>query len=73
MQKIIDAIESEADRETFEALELPPTYRAALIRSEDQEMFAGMETWDKDPRRSIKIDDVPIPELAPGEALLFCR
>lgn len=70
MQKIIDAIESEADRETFEALELPSTYRAAIIRMEDQEMFAGVESKDKDPRRSIKIDDVPIPELAPGEALI---
>lgn len=70
MQEIIDAIESQADRATFEALSLPDTYRAALIRREDADMFAGVESKDKDPRRSIKIDHVPVPELAHGEALI---
>jgi crotonyl-CoA reductase len=70
MQNILDAIESEADRATFEALELPLTYRAAIVRMEDQEMFAGVESKDKDPRQSISIDNVPIPQLAPGEALI---
>ena len=70
MQNIVDAIESEADRATFEALELPLTYRAAIVRMEDQEMFAGVESKDKDPRQSISIDNVPIPQLAPGEALI---
>ena len=31
-------------------------------------MFEGMATRDKDPRKSIHIDDVPLPELGPGEA-----
>jgi len=70
MQEIIDAIESHADRATCEALALPDTYRAALIRREDADMFAGVESKDKDPRRSIKIDHVPVPELAHGEALI---
>jgi crotonyl-CoA reductase len=70
MQNILDAIESRADRATFEALELPVTYRAAIVRMEDQEMFAGVESKDKDPRRSISIDNVPVPQLAPGEALI---
>ena len=33
-------------------------------------MFAGMESKEKDPRLSIKIDQVAVPELAPGEALI---
>jgi crotonyl-CoA reductase len=70
MQHILEAIESEADRATFEGLELPLTYRAAIVRIEDQEMFAGVESKDKDPRQSISIENVPIPELAPGEALI---
>jgi crotonyl-CoA reductase len=70
MQEIILAIESHADRAVFEALEIPATYRAAIIRKEDAEMFAGVESKDKDPRRSIKIDQVPVPELAHGEALI---
>ena len=32
-------------------------------------MFAGVPSDDKDPRKSVHIDDVPLPELAPDEAL----
>jgi crotonyl-CoA reductase len=34
------------------------------------EMFAGTEPRDKDPRRSLHVEDVPTPELGPGEALV---
>ncbi len=70
MQEIINAIESQGDRSVFEALEIPTTYRAAFVRKEDVAMFEGMATYDKDPRLSIKIGEVPLPELAPGEALI---
>ncbi|MGY9080585.1 MAG: crotonyl-CoA carboxylase/reductase, partial [Candidatus Nanopelagicales bacterium] len=70
MREILNAIESRGDRAVFEALSVPATYRAALIRKEDVEMFAGMASKEKDPRLSIKIDQVPVPELAPGEALI---
>ncbi len=33
-------------------------------------MFAGLETRDKDPRKSIHLDEVPVPGLGPGEALV---
>ena len=33
-------------------------------------MFEGLATRDKDPRKSLHIDEVPVPELAPGEALV---
>ena len=33
-------------------------------------MFAGLPTKEKDPRKSLHLDDVPVPELAPGEALV---
>ena len=33
-------------------------------------MFAGWPTRDKDPRRSLHVEQVPTPELAPGEALV---
>jgi crotonyl-CoA reductase len=29
-------------------------------------MFAGLTTKDKDPRKSLHVDDVPVPELGPG-------
>ena len=31
-------------------------------------MFAGVASDEKDPRKSLHIDDVPLPELAPDEA-----
>jgi crotonyl-CoA reductase len=33
-------------------------------------MFEGLNTWDKDPRQSLHVDDVPLPEPGPGEALI---
>ena len=33
-------------------------------------MFEGMATKDKDPRKSLHVEDVPLPELGPGEALV---
>ena len=33
-------------------------------------MFAGLGTRDKDPRKSLHLDEVPVPELGPGEALV---
>ena len=33
-------------------------------------MFDGMATRDKDPRKSLHVQEVPTPELGPGEALV---
>ena len=33
-------------------------------------MFEGLASRDKDPRKSLHVDDVPLPELGPGEALV---
>ncbi|KAJ1684775.1 hypothetical protein LUZ63_020046 [Rhynchospora breviuscula] len=33
-------------------------------------MFEGVPSKEKDPRRSIHVEDVPLPELGPGEALV---
>ncbi|HXA54009.1 MAG TPA: alcohol dehydrogenase catalytic domain-containing protein, partial [Solirubrobacteraceae bacterium] len=48
--------------------ELPATYLAAHIAREDEGMFAGEA--DKDVSRSIRVGEVPLPELAPDEALV---
>ncbi len=52
------------------ALPLPVAYRGAVVRADEQEMFAGLASADKDPRKSLHIDEVPVPELAPDEALV---
>ncbi len=46
---------------------MPATTRAVFVRRDEQEMFEGLESKDKDPRRSLHIDDVSVPELAPDE------
>ena len=33
-------------------------------------MFDGLATRDKDPRKSLHLQEVPTPELGPGEALV---
>ena len=33
-------------------------------------MFEGLTTREKDPRKSLHVDEVPMPELGPGEALV---
>ncbi len=47
---------------------LPATYRAALVRRSETEMFANMAYQEKDPRASLHVEEVPLPELAPDEA-----
>jgi crotonyl-CoA reductase len=50
------------------ALPLPEATRGALVKADEQEMFAGLESADKDPRKSIHVEDFPLPEIAPDEA-----
>ncbi len=69
MKEILEAIlAGDTSSEDFAGMALPDSYQAAVVRESDASMFEGMATRDKDPRKSIHIDDVPLPELGPGEA-----
>src|SRR3954452_3826675 len=68
MQQLRDAIMQGAPGDELAALAIPDHYRAAFVRREDTEMFEGIDSADKDPRKSLHIGDVPTPELAPDEA-----
>ena len=71
MQEILDAILSgNRDQETYANLPLPTSYRGATVHKDEVDMFAGMPSRDKDPKKSLHIDDIEIPELGPGEALV---
>ena len=71
MQQIVEAITSgTATADDFTALEVPASYRAAIVRRDEVDLFEGMESKEKDPRKSLHVDDVPVPELGPGEALV---
>jgi crotonyl-CoA reductase len=67
---IRDAINNGATSEQLATLPLPSAYRAAVLEKKDAEMFAGVASRDKDPRRSLKLREVPLPDIAPDEALV---
>lgn len=65
---LVTAIE---DRDpTIGDIPVPSEYLAATLHRSDEQMFAGRESRDKDPREAIHIEPVATPELAPGEALI---
>ena len=49
---------------------MPESYRAVVVRKDEQDMFEGLATKDKDPRKSLHVQEVPTPELGPGEAIV---
>jgi crotonyl-CoA reductase len=70
-QHILDAITAgDTAAEDFANLELPDHYTAATVHKDEVDMFEGMASRDKDPRKSLHVEDVPMPELGPGEALV---
>ena len=71
MQAIREAILS-GDRspDTYSALEIPARYRAVTVHKDEIEMFTGMASRDKDPRQSLHVEEVDVPKVGPGEALV---
>jgi crotonyl-CoA reductase len=51
-------------------LPVPETYRGVVVRADEADMFEGLTTRDKDPRKSLHVQDVETPELGPGEAIV---
>jgi crotonyl-CoA reductase len=70
MDQILEAIESNASAEQFAKVSIPKSYRGVCVLKEDVEMFAGVPSAEKDPRKSLKIKEVPVPEIAPDECLV---
>ena len=70
MSDILSAALAGAPADELAGLPLPNSYRAAVVRREDVAMFDGMESSEKDPRKSIHIQEVALPELAPDEAYI---
>jgi crotonyl-CoA reductase len=71
VKQILDAIlAGDTTSEEYAALEVPDHYRAVTVHKDEVDMFDGLEARDKDPRKSLHVEDVPLPELGPGEALV---
>jgi crotonyl-CoA reductase len=68
MSEILAAVIAGATGDELASLALPESYRAAYVRREDAAMFEGVESAAKDPRDSLHVGEVPLPELAPDEA-----
>src|SRR5204863_775115 len=68
--QILEAISAGASGEEIAALPIPESYRAAFVRKDEIDMFEGVASEDKDPRKSLHVDEVATPELAPDEAYI---
>jgi crotonyl-CoA reductase len=68
MEHIVEAITAGAPGEELAALPIPHEYRGAHVLKVEQDMWAGMASSDKDPRRSLHVGMVPTPPLGPDEA-----
>jgi crotonyl-CoA reductase len=69
VKQILDAIlAGDTTSAEFAALDLPESYRAVTVHKDETDMFDGLESRDKDPRKSLHVEDVALPELGPGEA-----
>ena len=70
MQEILDANQPDASPEDFANLAIPESYRAAHVLRSEQTMWDGYESADKDPHKSLHVDEVATPEIAPDEVYL---
>ena len=70
MQEFLSAILAGAPGEEIAAIPIPESYRAAYVKRDELAMFEGMESEDKDPRKSLHVGEVATPELAPDEVYI---
>ena len=71
MKQILDAIlAGDTSPEEYAALDMPESYRAVTVHKDEVDLFEGLASRDKDPRLSLHVEDVALPELGPGEAYI---
>ncbi|MFI5818154.1 crotonyl-CoA carboxylase/reductase [Streptomyces rishiriensis] len=70
MNELLAAVTQAADPDDFAALPVPESCRALTLRKDEAELFAGLDSRDKDPRKSLHLAEVPVPEPGPGEVLV---
>lgn len=70
MKAIAEAVEARASADAVLGLELPKTMRAVTTHRDEEKLFEGLPSAEKDPRKSLHVDEVPVPALGPNEALV---
>jgi crotonyl-CoA reductase len=68
VSELLDAVVAGAPGEDLAGMALPEAYRAAFVRRDEATMFEGTPSDEKDPRKSLHVGEVSLPELAPDEA-----
>ncbi len=69
MKEILDAIRA-GQPESVAELPVPKSYRGVVVRADEAKMFDGLDSREKDPREALHLDEIPTPELGPGEAVV---
>ncbi|GAA0350858.1 MDR/zinc-dependent alcohol dehydrogenase-like family protein [Actinoallomurus spadix] len=54
----------------WSALQLPDHFRALTVHKDEVGLFEDLDSTDRDPRRSLHVEDVAVPELGPGEVIV---
>jgi crotonyl-CoA reductase len=71
MRQVLEAIMEAGDGPAdLENVEVPGTYLGMVVREEEAGLFDGQLNAAKDPRKSLHLQEVPTPEVGPGEALV---
>lgn len=70
MQPILEAIQAGATGDEIASLPLPQSYRAAHVLRSEQTMWEGVDSADKDPRKSLHVGEIATPEIAPDEVYI---
>jgi crotonyl-CoA reductase len=70
MSELLDAVRAGASPDVLAATPLPATSRGVVVRREDQHMFDGVASRDKDPRASLHLQEFDLPEMAPDEVFV---
>jgi crotonyl-CoA reductase len=71
VKEILDAILDPANEPAdFAGLPVPESYRAVTLHRDEEHLFDGIHVKDRDPRKSLHLEEVPVPQLGWGEALV---
>jgi crotonyl-CoA reductase len=69
MDEILEAIRTD-NLDALAHLDVPDHYRGVVVLADEAAMFDGVASSEKDPRKSLHLQDVPTPPLDVGEALI---
>ncbi len=70
MQEFAKAIAAGASGEDLQNIPIPESYRAAFVKKDEVSMFKGLSSSEKDPRKSLHVGEVAVPEMAPDEVMV---